>query len=170
MGKAKLVNAGVDTLVLNAFYTDERGRPVKYDLEDTLRLQLDAWKREAQAFHEECATPLVFNEALLRMCHNGVRKGQYPWMLKTKDMTLYISGGHWNGIAAVRFSSQYLWSCRSIRDAIVTVQAFLNDLFKQAVYLQVSLVDLCVDVAGWDDVESWQRMGRICRWCSIGSP
>ena len=29
MGKAKLVNAGVDTLVLNAFYTDERGRPVK---------------------------------------------------------------------------------------------------------------------------------------------
>ena len=29
MEKAKLVNIGVDTLVLNAFYTDERGRPVR---------------------------------------------------------------------------------------------------------------------------------------------
>jgi hypothetical protein len=104
MEKAKLVNVGVDTLVLNAFYTDERGRPVKYDLEESLRLQLDTWKREAQAFHVECPTTLVFNEA------------------------------------------------------IVQVQAFLDDLFKQAVYLQVSLVDLCVDVAGWEDIERLDRV------------
>src|SRR5258708_27241540 len=133
MGQAKLVNVGVDTLMLNAFYTDERGRPVKYDLDESLRLQLDAWKREAQAFHVECPTTLVFNEAVLHMCPNGVGQGQWPWMLKTKDITLYISGGHWNGIASVRFSSQYLWSCRSTRDAMVSMQAFLDDLFKQAV-------------------------------------
>ncbi len=29
MGQAKIVNVGVDTLVLNAFYIDERGRPVQ---------------------------------------------------------------------------------------------------------------------------------------------
>ncbi len=157
MGKAKLVNVGVDTLVLNAFYTDERGRPVKYDLEDSLRLQLDVWKREAQEFHEECPTTLVFNEAVLHMAPNGVGQGQWPWMLKSKDITLYISGGHWN-VASVRFLSRYLWSCRGVREAIVQVQAFLDDLFKQAVYLQVSLVDLCVDVAGWEDIERLDRM------------
>lgn len=81
MGKAKLVNAGVDTLVLNAFYTDERGRPVKYELDESLRLQLDVWKREAQEFHVECPTTLVFNEAVLHMAPNGVgrcsRMGRY---------------------------------------------------------------------------------------------
>src|SRR2546430_2747379 len=67
MVQAKLVNVGVDTLVLNAFYTDERGRPVKYDLDESLRLQFDAWKREAQEFHVECPTTLIFNEAVLHM-------------------------------------------------------------------------------------------------------
>lgn len=163
MVQAKLVNVGVDTLVLNAFYTDERGRPVKYDLDESLRLQFDAWKREAQEFHVECPTTLIFNEAVLHMAPNGVGQGQWPWMLKTKDITLYISGGHWNGIASVRFLSRYLWSCRGVREAIVQVQAFLDDLFKQAVYLQVSLVDLYVDVAGWEDIE---RLGRVQHFIS----
>jgi hypothetical protein len=121
MGKAKVVNVGVDTLVLNAFYTDERGRPVKYELDESLRLQLDVWKREAQEFHVECPTTLVFNEAVLHMAPNGVGQGQWPWMLKTKDITLYVSGGHWNGIASVRFLSRYLWSCRGVRDGITHV-------------------------------------------------
>ncbi len=81
MVQAKLVNVGVDTLVLNAFYTDERGRPVKYDLDESLRLQFDAWKREAQEFHVECPTTLIFNEAVLHMAPNGVGQGQWPWML-----------------------------------------------------------------------------------------
>src|SRR6266567_5801664 len=161
MGKAKLVNVGVDTLVLNAFYTDERGRPVKYDLEDSLRLHLDAWKREAQAFHVECPTTLVFNEAVLHMYPNGVGQGQWPWMLKTKDITLYVSGGHWNGIASVRFLSQYLWSCPGVLDAMVSVQLFLDELFKDEMYLQVSSVDLCVDVAGWDDVDHLDRASNF---------
>ena len=73
-------------------------------------------------------------------------------MLKTKDITLYVSGGHWNGIAAVRFSSQYLWSCKGVLDAMVSAHVFLNELFKTEMYVQVSSVDLCVDVAGWEDV------------------
>jgi hypothetical protein len=158
MGKAKVVNVGVDTLVLNAFYTDERGRPCKRELDASLRLQLDEWKRAAQEVHNECPTTLVFNDAVLHMSPNGAGQGQWPWMLKTKDITLYVSGGHWNGIASVRFSAQYLWSCRGVLEAMVNVQAFLDELFKAEMFLQVSSVDLCVDVAGWEDVEQLDRV------------
>src|SRR6266436_7382679 len=82
-------------------------------------------------------------------------------MLKTKDITLYVSGGHWNGIASVRFSSHYLWSCRSVLEAIVSAQTFLDDLFKTEMFLQVSSVDLCVDVAGWEDVERLDRASHF---------
>jgi hypothetical protein len=158
-----VVNAGIDTLVLNVFYTDERGRPVKRELDTSLRLQLDEWKRAAQEVHEECPTILVFNGAVLHMSPNGAGQGQWPWMLKTKDITLYVSGGHWNGIASVRFSSQYLWSCRGVLEVIMSAQTFLDDLFKHEMFLQVSSVDLCVDVAGWEDVE---RLDRVMNFVS----
>jgi hypothetical protein len=158
MGEAKVVNAGVDTLVLNVFYTDERGRPCKRELDTSLRLQLDEWKRAAQEGHEECPTTLAFNGAVLLISPNGAGQGQWPWMLKTQDLTLYVSGGHWNGIASVRFSSQYLWSCQGVLDAIVSAQEFLDELFQAEMYVQVSSVDLCVDVAGWEDVERLDRV------------
>ncbi len=60
MEKAKVVDAGVDTLVLNAFYTDERGRPCRRELDPSLWQQLDAWKRAAQETHEEGPTTLMF--------------------------------------------------------------------------------------------------------------
>jgi hypothetical protein len=161
MVQAKVVNAGVDTLVLNAFYTDERGRPCKRDLDPSLWQQLDAWKRAAQETHEECPTTLMFEDAMLHMCPNGAGQGQWPWMLKTKDITLYVSGGHWNGIASVRFSSQFLWSCQGMLDAIVSAQVFLDELFKEEMFLQVSSIDLCVDVAGWEDVERLDRASNF---------
>jgi hypothetical protein len=65
MNKAKVVNAGVDTLVLNAFYTDERGRPCKRELDPSLWRQLEEWKRAAQEAHEECPTTLVFEDVVL---------------------------------------------------------------------------------------------------------
>ncbi len=158
MGEAKVVNVGVDTLVLNVFYTDERGRPCRRELDMSLRLQLDEWKRAAQEGHDEYPTTLVFNDVVLHMFPNGAGQGQWPWMLKTKDITFYVSGGHWNGIASVRFSSQYLWSCRGALDAIVSAQTFLDRLFQGEMFLQVSSVDLCVDVAGWEDVERLDRV------------
>ena len=92
MSETKIVNVGVDTLVLNAFYINERGRPFKCELDDSLRSHLDEWKRAAQEVHEECPTTLVFNNAMLHMSPNGAGQGQWPWMLKTKDITLYVSG------------------------------------------------------------------------------
>ena len=88
VGKAKIVNLGVDTLVLNVFYTDERCRPCKRDLDPSLWQQLYEWKRTAQEAHEECPTTLVYEDALLHMHPNGAGQGQWPWMLKTKYITL----------------------------------------------------------------------------------
>ncbi len=152
-----IVNRGVDTLVLNAFHTDERGKRVKADIADALRVQLDGWKRLAQEAHDAIPTSLLFNDTVLHMCPNGAGQGQFPWMLKTKDITVYISGGHWNGVASVRFSSHYLWSCRGVLEALIKIQVFLDDLFKDEMYLQVSSVDLCADVAGWQGVETLDR-------------
>lgn len=157
MKQAHVVNYGVDTLVLNAYHTDITGKPIKRELDATLQAQLNEWKKEAQEAHEGIPTSLVFNEATLHMQPNGAGQGQWPWMLKSKDITLYISGGQWNGIASVRLSSEYLWAHRMLLTAIVSVQELLDRLFQGEMYLQVSLVDLCVDVAGWDDIDRLDR-------------
>lgn len=157
MSEARIVNAGVDTLVMNAFHTDEHGKPIKRDLDGLLQKQLDVWKQEAQQAHDDVPTSLTFNDAVLHMCPNGAGRGQWPWMMKTQDITLYVSGGHWNSIASVRFGSQYLWSRQCLLDAIISGQIFLDALFQDELYLQVSSVDLCADVVGWDDVEHLDR-------------
>jgi len=149
----------VDTLVVNAFYANERGEPVKgVLLNEDLFPQLDAWKSGAQQLHEEVPTELVFHGKTLHMCPNGAGRGQWPWMLKTRDITLYISRGNWNGNATVRFSSEYLWSCGRLLDAIGEMQVFLDEVFRGEMYLQVSEVHLCADVVGWHGVEKLDRV------------
>src|SRR5437763_17189185 len=90
---------------------------------------------------------LGLNNASLQMQPNGAGHGQWPWMLKTPDITLYISQGKWNGVGAVRLSSQYLWSCTSLRDALTLLNTFLEDVFGQEMHLQPSEVHLCADIA-----------------------
>src|SRR5450755_3341430 len=157
MERVFMVNHGVDTLVLNAYHTDDNGKPLKRELDRSLHEQFNHWKKEAQGMHDAFPTPLAFNGATLHMQPNGAGQGQWPWMLKSKDITLYISGGQWNGIASVRLGSDYLWSCRKVLDAISNIQVLLDDLFHDEMYLQVSLVDLCVDIAGWRDIDRLDR-------------
>lgn len=154
---AWVVCRGVDTLVVNALYLDDFHRPVKRDLDERLQVQLDEWKRMAQGVHGDHSTSLHFHGANLQMQPNGAGQGQWPWMLKTPDITLYISGGSWNGIASVRLSSQYLWAAPSLADALVEIQVLLYDLLQEEVYLQVSAVDLCADIAGWSDIDQLDR-------------
>src|SRR6266566_896739 len=142
MSAYRVVNHGVDTVVLNAFYTDEDGHPIKRELEQALQVQLDEWKRASQGIHDEYPTTVVFNGATLHMQPNGAGQGQWPWMLKSKDITLYISGGQWNGIASIRLSSEYLWGCSKLLQAIKAVQVLLDELFGEELWLQLSLVDL----------------------------
>jgi hypothetical protein len=163
MSDAWIVARGVDTLILNVFYLDEDLQEVrgvrekrKRDLHETLRKRLDAWKKDAVSLHDEVPTSLLFNNSTLHMQPNGAGRGQWPYLLKTPDITLYVSTGNWNGIASIRFSSQYLWSLPLI-DVINAAQSFINDLFEQEMYLQLSQVDLCADVAGWSDIETLER-------------
>src|SRR5579871_2001906 len=139
MGQPRVVNSGVDTLVVNVYYTD-LGHPIRCDIDGPLAIQLDGWKRAAQELGESFITPWVFNNASLQMQPNGAGHGQWPWMLKTPDITLYISQGKWNGVGAVRLSSQYLWSCKSLRDALTLLSTFLNEVFGQVMHLQPSEV------------------------------
>jgi hypothetical protein len=154
MTRKHIVNRGVDTFGVNAFYTDENGLPCKRDLSDSFAARLDAWKQQAQSTHEPFPTSLDFRNATLHMHPNGAGRGQWQWMLKTDDITLYISRGKWNGIASVRLNSKFLWSCPSLTDAIVQVHELLYNAFEgNMLHLQPSMVDLCADVAGWSDVE-----------------
>jgi hypothetical protein len=154
MEKIHIVNRGVDTFGVNAYYTDDAGLPCKRELPESFATQLEEWKQQAQRTHEPCATSLAFGDASLHMQPNGAGRGQWQWMLKTDDITLYISRGKWNGIASVRFNSRFLWSRPSLTDAIVEVHELLYNTFERnMLHLQPSMIDLCADVAGWRDVE-----------------
>ena len=153
MAALKVVNRGVDTLVVNVYHTDETGLSrQKRELEETLHAQLEEYKRAAQAVGEAVATSFVFNGLVMLMQPNGALHGQFPWMLKTKDITLYISTGSWNGIGAVRFNSDFLWSSEGLVNAVIQVQEFVNAFFADDMSLQVSAVDLCADIAGWEGI------------------
>lgn len=90
MCEARIVNRGIDTLVVNIYYTD-LGRPIRRDIDTALATRLDEWKHMAQELGEPFITPWVFNNASLQMQPNGAGHRQWPWMLKTPDITLYIS-------------------------------------------------------------------------------
>lgn len=153
----QLVNYGVDTLYINVYHTNGTGERVKRDLDAALASQLEQWKKQAQAASDRYPTSWIFNDAHVMMCPNGVGAGQYPWMLKTDDLTLCISQGHWNGIASVRFNSDYLWSCPGLPGALKAVHRLLEDIFKDEMQLQPSQIDLCADIAGWDDIGELDR-------------
>ncbi len=153
MGREKAVNHGIDTLMVNVYHTDCSGKKVKRELDSVLRAQLEDWKRSAQEVGEAVTTSYVFNGLTFLMQPNGALHGQFPWMLKTRDITLYVSTGSWNGIGAVRFNSEFLWSSQSALRAIVQVQELVDAFFQDEMYLQVSAVDLCADIAGWQGVE-----------------
>jgi hypothetical protein len=57
----------------------------------------------------------------------------------------------------VRLSSECLWSCEYLAEAIVEVGLFLYDMFGDYLWFQVSQVDLCADVIVWDVSQAnWQ--------------
>ncbi len=180
MDEVRVVNHGVDTLVVNVYHTDRSGNKTKQELGSALRGQLEDWKRSAQEVGEAVTTSYRFNGLTLLMQPNGALHGQFPWMLKTRDITLYVSTGSWNGIGAVRFTSEFLWSSQGVLDAIIRVQEFVDAFFQDEMYLQASAVDLCVDIAGWQGIDkldkkrdfvsrSFQRRGHAeAEWGSDG--
>ncbi len=76
---------------------------------------------------------------------------QWRWLLTCRLLSLVVSRGRFNNvIAQVRFSSEYLWSQQWCGDALSKVHDFLMSIFGEHLHLQVSSVDLCADVMGYD--------------------
>ena len=150
--QAKIVARGIDTLVVNGYYTDEQGNPVKQDLEEGLQGTLRHLKEGAIAESGEIPTQWTFAGQTLHMQPNGGNHGQFPYLLKCPLLTLAVSHGKWNGIAQVRLSSEYLWGCQGLNAALVEVNTLLYEFFQADIYLQLSDTDLCVDMAGWDEL------------------
>ncbi|MFL5626624.1 MAG: hypothetical protein ACJ788_13640 [Ktedonobacteraceae bacterium] len=164
-----LVARGVDTLVLNVSYYDAQHNPCKRDLPADLKEQLDSWKQAAIIAEEPIPVPLVFEGVNLHMYPNGAGKGQWRWLLRCESFNLLVSLGRLNCVAQVRFSSEFLWSCRSLEDAIIRVEQFLVTFFGTYMYLQVSEVHLCADIAGWDVASIDPRRDVVSRSRKRGS-
>ena len=93
MDEVQVVNHGLDTLVVNVYHTGGSGHKTKQELGSALRGQLEEWKRSAQEVGESVTTAYRFNGLTFLMQPNGALHGQFPWMLKTRDITLYVSTG-----------------------------------------------------------------------------
>ncbi len=150
MFNTHIVGRGVDTLVLNVCYADTSFHPIKQELASDLQAELSRLQDEARNQEVAILTSWAFKGYALYMQPKGSR-GQWRWILTCPQLSLAISRGLLNNIIAqVRLSSEYLWSCETVCDAIVETALLLYDLFGDYLWLQVSAVDLCADVIGWD--------------------
>jgi hypothetical protein len=158
MSLVKIVGRGVDTLVLNVCYADKQLQPIKQELDADLQEELNSLQGEARINESPVFTEWAFKGFNLFMKEKGSR-GQWRWILTCPLVTLAISRGRLNSmIAQVRLSSEYLWSCETVSDAIVEVSLLLYDLFGEYLWVQVSEVDLCADSIGWDVASTnWQE-------------
>ena len=77
MSGVKLVARGVDTLLLNVYYTDEQGTSLKRDLSSELVERLDAWKQTAIEVEGPIVVPWVFEGANLQIYPHGAGRGQW---------------------------------------------------------------------------------------------
>src|SRR5579859_5274609 len=150
MSEIKVVGRGVDTLVLNISYADKQFQPIKQELDTNLQEELNRLQGEARLAESPLASRWAFKGFTLFMKEKGSR-GQWRWILTCPLVSVAISRGRLSPlIAQVRLSSEYLWSCETVSDAIVEVSLLLFDLFGEYLWVQVSEVDLCADSIGWD--------------------
>ncbi len=133
MSLVKNVGRGVDTLVLNVCYADKKFLPVKQELSEDLQNELNLLQSAARLNEAPVLSRRAFKGINLFMQEKGSR-GQWRWILKSPLLSVAISRGRLSRIIAqVRFSSEHLW-------------------------FQVSQVDLCADVIGWDVSQTnWQE-------------
>ncbi len=157
MPEVKIVGRGVDTLVLNVCYADKQFQPIKQELAADLQNELNLLQGTARLNEAPILTRWAFKGIHLFIHEKGSR-GQWRWILKSPFLTVAISRGRLSRIIAqARLSSEYLWSCEYLAEAIVEVGLFLYDMFGDYLWFQVSQVNLCADIVGWDISQaSWR--------------
>jgi hypothetical protein len=80
------------------------------------------------------------------MQEKGAR-GQWRWILKSTLLSVGISCGRLSRIIAhVRLSSEYLWSCEYLAEAIVEVGTLLYSMFGNYLWFPGSEADPCADI------------------------
>jgi hypothetical protein len=146
-GSVRIVGSGVDTLVLNIYPTDSEGVIVQRRVDEALQEELRLLKERAQAAEEDVVTRFVFDGGNLLMRAKGSEG--FNWILYNQSLTLAVNRGSKMALLGqVRLSSQYLWSVGHLDRAISDVHLFLSTVFGDDIMLQVSSIDLAVDVVG----------------------
>lgn len=169
----KIINAGVDTLLVNYKFAGDDDKPNGSSLPEHIITQLDEWQAIARKEHDVTATDLLFSytvgseryeQSLLMRPHGS---GIWSWLVYSDDIKLALSYGTMNGgvFCQARFSAHLLWSIGP-ESALVALDAMLYDFMGSMVYQQASEIHLCADVQGWDmSTLDWQNgfISRVVR-------
>jgi hypothetical protein len=158
-GELKILNRGVDTLLVNYKFANEEDLPTGGQLSEATIDTLNDYQQQAKQAHALTPTDLTFSYFLgddrythtLSMYPHG--SGIFSWILTAPDslVKFYFSHGTLNGdiVCQVRFSAFLLWTIGP-HDAIVAAESALYDLLREDFHKQVSEIHLCVDFMGWD--------------------
>ncbi len=169
----KIINAGVDTLLVNFKFVGDDDKPNGDHMPEHVAMQLDEWQARARKEHDVLATDLLFSyrvgeeetqQTLLMRPHGS---GIWSWLLYSDDVRLSLSYGTMNGgvFCQARFSAHLLWSIGP-QAALIALESTLYDLIGAMVYSQASEIHLCCDVQGWDvSGIDWQNVfvSRVVR-------
>jgi len=168
-----IINAGVDTLLVNYKFAGEDDKPNGSSLPEHIITKLDEWQAIARKEHDVTATDLLFSytvgsdhyeQSLLMRPHGS---GIWSWLVYSDDIKLSLSYGTMNGgvFCQARFSAHLLWSIGP-EAALVALDSMLYDFIGSMVYQQASEIHLCADVQGWDmSLLDWQNgfISRVVR-------
>jgi hypothetical protein len=145
----KILGAFVDTLVLNVIPTDENFLPEKRKIEQDLQQELTILKERAQEEEKDIVTRFLFAGIPLKMTAKG--KDGFQWILKNTKGTIAVNrSSKMTLLAQVRCSSEHLWEVRDLGKIVSDLHVALTAIFGQQINLQVSAVDLAVDVLNLD--------------------
>lgn len=139
----------LDTLVLNVYPTDRQFQVERREMDGELKAELQDYKERAQEAEEDIPTRFAFRGLPLLMKTKGSEG--FQWILDNGKISLAVKRNSkmllW---AQVRCSSEYLWEVRDYSRILSEVYTFLISLFDPYLILQLSAVDLAMDVVGLD--------------------
>jgi hypothetical protein len=166
MTEPHIVGAGVDTFIANVKIANKWGKPdATQEVPVELATRLQEWQDLARTQQRPYVTPWQFQATPLLMMLGG--SSTWKWVLRNNWTEIKFGARlHMGMVAKMRLSSELLWSHSSLPLSLAAMQQFLNRLFGQQMYLQVALVDLCVDLVGlqlptiWEEVFITHALGK----------
>lgn len=163
----KIVGYGVDTLVVNVYPTDNRFQIEKRRIDEELQEELQMLKEKAQEEEENIPTRFVYQGTPLLMQAKG--GDGFNWIMRNNSISVAVNrGSKAQLLAQVRVSSEMLWRYRDLGEVVPSVHQFLMSIFGEYILLQVSSVDLAVDVVGLELGSITDIMNRFVSRAQLG--